>query len=99
MLFSMLCYDKPDSGGLRSETRPTHLEFLQSVGTKIIFAGAMTNDDGDAVLGSKFILSMDDKQEVETFAASDPYAQKGLFERTEIRPLRKAIWNPDSMGD
>ncbi len=99
MLISLICMDKPNSGAIRAETRPAHLDYLKSMGPAIIFAGAMTNDAGDAVVGSKFLLEMDDMAAAQSFADGDPYAAKSLFQSTDLRPLRKAVWNPDSMTE
>ncbi len=32
-----------------------------------------------------------DKAEAEAWAAADPYAKAGLFERVEIRPWKKVV--------
>lgn len=41
------------------------------------------------MVGSLLILDFADKAEAENFAANDPYAKAGLFERVDIRPWRK----------
>ena len=99
MLFSLICIDRTDAGNLRAETRATHLEYLKSVGDKIVFAGPMMNDAGNGIVGSNFLLSMDSPLDVEAFAKKDPYALAGLFSSADIRPTMKAIWNPNSMPE
>jgi uncharacterized protein YciI len=99
MLFSLICIDKPNSGDLRAATREAHIAYLKSVGAKIVFAGAMTNPEGDAVVGSKFLLEIADQAEAEGFAAADPYTQAELFQSSDVRPVRRAIWHPESVTD
>ena len=99
MLFSLMCIDKADGAALRAATRPAHVDYLKSAGDKIVFAGAMTDETGETVVGSNFLLSVADQAEAEAFAAGDPYAQEGVFGSVTLRPTRKAIWNPDKIDE
>ncbi len=44
--------------------------------------------------GSFLLVDMADRAAAEAFAAGDPFAKAGLFEKTEIRRWRKVIFNP-----
>ncbi len=96
MLISIICIDKPDSGDVRANARPTHIEYLKSAGETIVFAGAMTDDDGGTVVGSLIMVNLPSLDDARAFAAGDPYAEAGLFQSTDIRPTRKSIFNPAS---
>ena len=54
-------------------------------------AGPMFAEDGETFAGSVFVLEMESLEAVRSWAAQDPYAKAGLFERVEIRPFRWAI--------
>lgn len=89
MLFALICKDRPGALQVRLDTRPAHLAWLQGLNEakKVAFAGPFLNDDGKPE-GSLVVIEADDKAEAEALAASDPYAEAGLFESVEVR-----CWN------
>jgi uncharacterized protein len=93
VLFAILAEDKPNSASLRAATRPTHLEYLASFGTKVVIAGPLLGSDNETVTGSLLIFDATDRTGAEAFAAGDPYAKAGLFTRTTISPWRKVVFN------
>jgi len=90
--FILVCHDKPESFGLRAETRGEHLEYIKSTGDMILLAGPML-DDQDRPIGSVLIIEADDLSAAQKFADNDPYAKAGLFSETEIRPYKIVIAN------
>ena len=46
MLVALLCFDKPGHVDLRLKLRPTHLEWIEKTGVKMVYAGPMLNDEG-----------------------------------------------------
>ncbi len=96
MYFAISCIDKPDSGGLRLETRPAHIDYLKANAAMVRFAGPYTDDDGGTMRGSLLLVEAADRAAVEAFAANDPYARAGLFASTDIRTWKWAIGNPDA---
>ncbi len=91
MNFVLYCVDKPGHGQVRADNRPAHLEYLNSELDRILIAGPMTNDAGDAVLGSMLVIEAADRAEAEAFAAGDPYAKAGLFESVTIKAFKKVL--------
>jgi len=89
MPFILECRDKPDSLDIRKATRPAHLAHVDAVADRVIAAGAILADDGETPVGSLLLLDFATRQEVEAFAAADPYSQAGLFASVTIRPWRK----------
>jgi uncharacterized protein YciI len=89
-LFSLVCIDKPDSLALRQSTRPAHLDYMDATGL-VRLGGPLLDPQGESPIGSLLIVEADDLAAVEAFAAADPYAQAGLFERVEIRPYRVVV--------
>lgn len=84
MLFAIRCTDKPGHAQVRADTRADHLAYLKARGDRLKLAGPLTSDDGGQVLGSLLVVEAEDRAEAEAFAAADPYAKAGLFERVEI---------------
>jgi len=88
--FIIQCWDKPDALALRAATRPAHLEYVNSGAVGLVAVGPMLTDDGQP-FGSLLIIEAQDRLAAERFAAQDPYAQAGLFERVEITAWRQVF--------
>jgi uncharacterized protein YciI len=88
--FALHCVDKPNSLELRMATRPAHVAHLQAQGDVIRLAGPYLDDNGD-MCGSLLLIEVDDLAAAQAFAAADPYAKAGLFERVEVRPFRAGL--------
>ena len=80
--------DRSDAGDLRARTRPDHLAYL--VGFEVTFGGPLLDDDGQ-MCGSLIVLDVDTREAAEEFAAGDPYAVAGLFERVTITGFRPVL--------
>ena len=97
MLWALHCVDRANSTDLRMKLRPDHLEYLKQKDALIVLAGATLTDDGDTMTGSVFVIDAADRAAAEAFSAGDPFTKGGLFERVEIKRMRKGIWNPNTM--
>ena len=62
MLYYIRCIDKPNASELRAATRPTHLEYLQSFGDKIKYAGPTFDDANQLPTGSMLIFEAENKE-------------------------------------
>jgi len=91
MLFMVQCLDKPESLALRQATRPAHLEYVKARIDHVVIAGALLADDNETMIGSGYVLSFEDRQQVEAFFADDPYVKAGLYQSITIKPYRKAL--------
>jgi len=94
MLYVISCTDRPDIGSLRTDTRPAHMDYLNSQTDKIVLAGAAMSDDGATMTGSVLIINVVDRAAAETFSADDPFTKAGLFASVSIQRMRKGIWIP-----
>ena len=90
-MFMVQCLDKPESLALRQATRPAHLDYVKARIDHIVVAGALLADDNESMIGSGYVLSFDDRQQVEAFFADDPYVKAGLYQSITIKPYRKAL--------
>lgn len=87
-LFAIHCIDKPGALDVRMANRPAHLEWAGQSSDRIAMAGPLFADDGETFAGSLFIIQFNTLDEARAWAAEDPYAKAGLFERVDIRPCR-----------
>ena len=84
MLFHIRCKDKPGQMNMRASTRSAHLNYINSFGDLVLFAGPTSTDDGETITGSVFIIELESMSAAEDFAKGDPYRKMGLFETVEI---------------
>ncbi len=85
--FILLCRDKEHSFGLRTKTRPAHLEYIRQASAQVLLAGPILNAE-NVPIGSMLIITADDEEGATHFAANDPYARAGLFENVEVQTYR-----------
>ncbi|ATU93534.1 YciI-like protein [Phyllobacterium zundukense] len=95
MLYALLCSDKHDHLQLRLDTRTVHLDYLNSLGDRLKFAGPFLGDDAKPN-GSLVVIEAADLAAAKDIAANDPYAKAGLFASVDIRPWNWAVKNPDN---
>ena len=91
MQFAIYSVDKTGHAKLRTDTRPTHLDYLRRHAARIVIAGPLLDEAGEASIGSLLIMDFPDRAAVEAFAAGDPYAKAGLFASVRITPWRKVF--------
>lgn len=96
MLFAIEGRDKPGASQIRAETRPMHLEYLESLNRKLVLAGPFTDDAGNST-GSLVIVNVADRAEAEHIAEKDPYFAAGLFAQSEIRAWKWSINKPEDL--
>lgn len=97
MLFAIICEDQPQALAQRQAARPRHLAYLQSEIAKLVEVGPLLDDAG-APCGSLLVVDVADRAAAESFAAGDPYAEAGLFARTEIRAYRSVFKSGAQVG-
>ena len=91
MLFVLTCLDKPNSGSLRADTRPAHLDFIRARIAQVLLAGPILADDEKTPIGSLLLVDLPHRAAVDRFLADDPYGKAGLFQNVTVRPFRKVF--------
>ena len=89
MRYVLICEDKPNSEDLRKATREQHLAYIQ--GFDVRFAGPMLADDEITMIGSIIVIEVADRNAAKGFAAEDPYALAGLFQKVDIRAFKQVL--------
>ena len=88
MLFCVFSFDKPAAASVRAGNRGAHLAYMTALGKRLKALGPFLSEDGDAMIGSLYIVEANTRDEVEAIVADDPYVQADLFDRYEIHPWR-----------
>lgn len=89
MLIALIARDKPGALQTRLDTREAHVTYLRKTGV-VSQAGPLLDDAG-GMIGSLVILDVADMDAARDWAANDPYARAGLFERVELIQWKKVI--------
>ena len=90
MLYAMIAKDAPGALQTRLDTRPVHLDHLNSLGKKLVFAGALL-DAEDKPEGSIVVFEAENLQEALAMADADPFVAAGVFASYEVKRWRLAI--------
>lgn len=99
MLYAIICIDRPGGLELRQANRKAHLDFLDSQAARVVAAGPFRDEQSGKPTGSLLIIRAESLADAQSFAALDPYARAGVFERTEIRPWSWLINPPENMAE
>ena len=88
MKFVVHAVDKPDALPRRLAVIDAHRAYLAEAparhGIRILLSGPLTEDDGETMRGSFFLLDAPDRQSVEDFFAGDPLQAAGIWEERQI---------------
>ena len=84
MLFLIHCTQVADGQAIRDAHYDAHRAYLRSSPVDIKLSGPMVEDDGQKRIGSVFVVDVPDRAAAEAFAAGDPFAKAGLFERVIV---------------
>jgi uncharacterized protein YciI len=82
-LYSIVAKDKEGGLAHRQAVRPRHLEHLDRLGDKLVFAGPFQNESG-AATGSFVVIEAPDLDAAKAMFAEDPFVAEGVFESCEI---------------
>lgn len=91
MLFAIHCIDKAGDGSLRLANREAHLAFLKEHAKIVRLGGPFLSEDGSGMVGSLLVIEAEDLAAARAWAAGDPYAKAGVFERVDIRPWKAVV--------
>ena len=84
MIYVFTLIDKPDSLPLRLRMRPEHKAYLAAMADRIAFAGPLTADDGQTMIGSLLAIDFESRDAAHAWLAGEPFTQAGLYASTSI---------------
>lgn len=76
--------DKPGAAELRQRVRPEHKAYLAQVAGRIAFAGPLTHDDGQQMIGSLLAIDFDSREAATAWLAAEPFTRAGLYAAAEV---------------
>lgn len=88
--YAIHCIDKPQAQELRAETRAEHLEHVRALGDRVLIGGPLLDENANPI-GSLLVVDFADRREAISFAASDPYAEAGLFASVAVTLWRQVF--------
>ncbi len=89
MRVALFCTDKANALQTRLDNRAAHLAHIQATGV-VEMAGPLLDANGE-MCGSLIVLSVETLGDAQAWAAADPYALAGLFEKTTLIEWKKVI--------
>ena len=90
MLYAMIAKDAPGALQTRLDTRPVHLDHLNGLGKKLVFAGALLGAD-EQPEGSIVVFEAETLEDAQAMADADPFVAAGVFASYEVKRWRIAI--------
>ncbi len=94
MLYLILGHDAPDALPIRKATRAAHLDYVRVLHNagRVVIVGPRPKVDAVAATdagfyGSLIIAEFTSLAAAEAWAAEDPYAKAGVFERVDVQPF------------
>lgn len=84
MLYAFILLDRPDAAELRRRVRPEHKAYLGAVADRMAFAGPLTSDDGQAMIGSLLVIDFASRDAAQAWLAGEPFTRAGLYASTSV---------------
>jgi uncharacterized protein YciI len=87
MLFAIHALDRAGALSTRLANYDAHKAFLSDTSrfdVTIVMSGPLTSDDGQAMIGSLFLIEAPGRAEVEAFHRADPFAAAGIWDKISI---------------
>jgi uncharacterized protein YciI len=78
-LYLVRCLDRPGGAPIREANYPAHREHLKGLGAAMKLSGPIIAEEAGARIGSVFVFDCPDMAAARALAASDPFAEAGLF--------------------
>ena len=96
MIYILTLMDKPGGLPLRLRIRPEHKAYLAAVADRIAFAGPLTTDDGQTMIGSVLAIDFESRDAAHAWLASEPFTLAGLYASISVNAFVN-LW-PQTAG-
>ena len=90
MQFVVKAYDGEGMLEKRMAVRPRHLEGMALLGSHVICAGGLLDEQGK-MKGSVLIMDFTDRDELDEYLRSEPYVQEHVWEKIEVERMNVVI--------
>ncbi len=93
MFFVIRCIDKPGVLDTRLANMQAHKDYVGTKPIKVLLSGPLTEDDGETIVGSFFMVEAENRAEVERFQQNDPLFNAGIWASIDVHPFAKRVDN------
>ena len=76
----------------RMEVRPRHLEGMKRLGSQIICAGGLLDEEGK-MKGSALVMEFPDRAALEEYLKNEPYMVEGVWQKIEVGTMNVVLVN------
>ena len=83
-VFLVLAYDNEDKDHIRIEFLDEHLEFIEKNFKQYLSCGPLRLPGEKDIIGSFFIITSQNEEELNAFLQKDPYFENSLYEKLRI---------------
>lgn len=97
MQFVITAYDGENVLEKRMAVRPRHLEEMQKLIDHIVCAGGILDQAGKPK-GSVLVMDFEDRAELDTYLAEEPYVVEGIWDKITVEPMNVVILNGEKVG-
>ena len=97
MQFVITAYDGEIVLEKRMAVRPRHLEGMQKLIDHIVCAGGILDQAGKPK-GSVLVMDFEDRAELDTYLAEEPYVVEGVWDKITVEPMNVVILNGEKVG-
>lgn len=93
MYFVIRCIDKPGVLDTRLANMELHKQYVSTKPIKVLLSGPLTEDDGETIVGSFFMVEADARADVDRFQHNDPLYKAGIWASIDVHAFAKRIDN------
>ena len=97
MKYVVTAHDGNNQFAERARVRPRHLENLAGLGSRVMFAGGILNEDGKPI-GSVLVLDLESEDQLKAYLASEPYIQEKVWEDVVTEPFNLVFEHGEKVG-
>ena len=97
MQFVITAYNGENVLEKRMAVRPRHLEGMQKLIDHIVCAGGILDQAGKPK-GSVLVMDFEDRAELDTYLAEEPYVVEGVWDKITVEPMNVVILNGEKVG-
>ena len=96
MIYIFHLIDKPGGLPLRLQVRPEHKAYLAAMADRMAFAGPLTTDDGQTMIGSLLAIDFESREAAQAWLANEPFTKAGLYASVNVHAFTN-LW-PQKAG-
>ena len=90
-MYAIVCFDRPDSAGLRDAHRADHVKFLDLHKKQIVFGGPLKSIPDGPSTGALIVVDCATRRQAEDLIGADPFFRAGVYESVAVRAFKQVF--------